>query len=47
MTPIRPMAGITAEGAFPNAAIPDGRLRTPAPTIFFTELNGHRVTSLV
>ena len=32
-------AGRTAEGAFPKAAIPAGKPKTPAPTIFFTRLN--------
>lgn len=32
-------AGMTADGALPNAAIPAGRERTPAPTIDFTRLN--------
>lgn len=32
-------AGIIADGAFPNAAIPAGSDNTPAPTILFTRLN--------
>ena len=39
MLEMRYTAGITADGEFANAAIPDGRLSTPAPTMFFTRLN--------
>mmetsp|Transcript_1559 Transcript_1559/g.2653 ORF Transcript_1559/g.2653 Transcript_1559/m.2653 type:complete len:103 (+) Transcript_1559:1313-1621(+) len=35
---IKATAGSTAEGAFPNAAIPAGRDSTPAPTIDLTRL---------
>ena len=36
---MRPAAGMMAEGAFPNAETPAGKLRTPAPTILLTRLN--------
>jgi len=38
MDAIRKEAGITAVGASPNAAIPAGRLSTPAPTILLIRL---------
>lgn len=39
MSAMNAMAGYIAEGALPYAAIPAGKLSTPAPTIFFTRLN--------
>ena len=36
---IKSMAGYMAEGALPYAAIPAGKLSTPAPTILLTKLN--------
>lgn len=38
MSVMSAVAGITALGALPNAAIPAGKLSTPAPTIDFTRL---------
>jgi len=39
MMPIRRVAGRIALGAFPYAAMPAGKLKTPAPTMDLTKLN--------
>eukprot|EP00978_Attheya_sp_CCMP212_P040958 scaffold229254_cov51-Attheya_sp.AAC.2 len=39
MAPMSTDAGMSADGAFPMAAMPAGRLSTPAPTMLFTRLN--------
>jgi len=39
MSDMKSTAGYIAEGALPYAAMPAGRLSTPAPTMLFTKLN--------